>query len=94
MPTYDFCCKKCKHNFEDIVFNASDVIKCPKCNSKKTEKLLSAPVGLVFDKPQESSKWDNFGFRAGFNMNKAKEERRAVEKNPLHHKYKSPEETF
>ena len=33
----------------------------------------------MFGNPKESSKWDNFGYRAGHNMEKAKSERRVAE---------------
>lgn len=39
---------------------------------------MDAP-NLVFTNPKDTSKWDNFGYRAGFNMEKAKKERRDAE---------------
>jgi len=42
MPIYEFKCKKCNKKFEKIVaWNAVD-IECPECQSRETEKLLSA----------------------------------------------------
>lgn len=78
MPVWDFSCKKCKHIFEELVScdNISKV-KCPKCNSK-TEKMVNT-CGVKFGIPQESSKWDNFGYRAGHNYAAAEEERRQAE---------------
>ena len=40
MPIFEYVCKQCENRFEMIV-NSSTVVKCPKCESKKLEKLLS-----------------------------------------------------
>jgi len=50
-------------------------IECPECGSKKKARVMST-FGMAFDDPRGTSKWDNFGYRAGFNMNKAQGERR------------------
>ena len=57
------------------------------CKSKRVEKLISMPADVVFTNPGGTSKWDNFSYRAGYNMEKAKEERRAAE---AQHKGKNP----
>jgi putative FmdB family regulatory protein len=45
MPTFDFACKKCEHVFEFTrPFGSKELPPCPKCGSKKTEKLLSPPA--------------------------------------------------
>jgi putative FmdB family regulatory protein len=52
MPIYEFSCKKCNHQFEELFLSATDdlVPECPKCKSKKTDKLISAgsfrPAGI------------------------------------------------
>jgi putative FmdB family regulatory protein len=83
MPHYDFQCKKCETVYDEIVSydekGKYPTVKCPKCGSKKKDKLLSQIGGVMFSKPQESSKWDNFEYRAGYNMDKAQGERRAAE---------------
>jgi hypothetical protein len=38
-------------------------------------------VNVQFAQPWESSKWDSFSYRAGYNMMKAKQERVTAEKN-------------
>ncbi|MEA1971364.1 MAG: zinc ribbon domain-containing protein [Thermodesulfobacteriota bacterium] len=48
MPIYEYICKDCGNKFELIRF-ASDSdsdIECPGCGRKKTEKVVSSPVGL------------------------------------------------
>ncbi|MEA3486958.1 MAG: zinc ribbon domain-containing protein [Thermodesulfobacteriota bacterium] len=45
---YEYICKDCGNKFELIRF-ASDSdsdIECPGCGRKKTEKVVSSPVGL------------------------------------------------
>jgi putative FmdB family regulatory protein len=49
MPTYDYNCDACDHNFE--VFEsimAEPQTKCPKCKKKKLRRLFGAGAGLVF----------------------------------------------
>ncbi|MEO0184852.1 MAG: zinc ribbon domain-containing protein [candidate division WOR-3 bacterium] len=43
MPVFEFCCKKCNHRFEDLVFKNSELsdMQCPVCGSKNIEKLFS-----------------------------------------------------
>jgi hypothetical protein len=53
------------------------LVKCAKCK-KKADSKFGAP-NLIFANPKDTSKWDNFSYRAGFNMEKAKGERRAAE---------------
>lgn len=45
MPIYEFRCKNCHHVFEEFVFSASASlaeIECPSCQTKNSEKLVSA----------------------------------------------------
>lgn len=43
MPTYEYHCKDCNHNFE-IEQRMSDavLVKCPKCNADSLQRLISA----------------------------------------------------
>jgi len=43
MPIFEFRCKKCCYKFEELVLKNSELndIKCPKCESKEVEKLIS-----------------------------------------------------
>ncbi|MDR2891500.1 MAG: zinc ribbon domain-containing protein [Deltaproteobacteria bacterium] len=43
MPIYEYCCKKCGHDFEELVFG-DQTPQCPKCGSADTEKLMSCPT--------------------------------------------------
>lgn len=81
---YRFKCKKCSTAYEELTpYDPSDKykdIKCPSCKSKRKIRTLDYDVGVTFGNPKESSKWDNFSYRAGFNMEKAKGERREAAK--------------
>jgi putative FmdB family regulatory protein len=81
MPIYEFKCLKCKNQYETICgFNDDQkLIKCEHCGSKKKEKLVSN-CKAAFAIPGESSKWESFSYRAGYNMDKAQTERRIAEK--------------
>jgi putative FmdB family regulatory protein len=41
MPIYEFTCKKCKHDFEELIFNRSEKVACPECGSKKVVRAMS-----------------------------------------------------
>ena len=45
MPTYEFACKKCGEKFmlvESFKDHAAHKERCPKCQSKQVEQLMSA----------------------------------------------------
>lgn len=82
VPFYKFECKKCSHVYEDLIpydetGKYSSVI-CPQCQSNKKNQL-PALCAVKFTNPKDSSKWDSFTYRAGYLMDKAKEERREAE---------------
>ncbi|CAM2058602.1 putative regulatory protein, FmdB family [Desulfovibrionales bacterium] len=41
MPIYEYHCKECKKEFEELVFYDTGLIQCPHCKSKQTNKLMS-----------------------------------------------------
>ncbi|RPJ10100.1 MAG: zinc ribbon domain-containing protein [Deltaproteobacteria bacterium] len=41
MPIYEYVCERCDHEFEKLVFNSSEKIGCPKCESKKVSRKMS-----------------------------------------------------
>ena len=49
MPTYDYECDACRHEFE-IFQNMSDdpLTKCPKCKKKKLRRLIGAGAAVMF----------------------------------------------
>ena len=49
MPTYEYTCKACGHDFErfeSIVAKPNKL--CPKCNKKKAERRISSGGGFLF----------------------------------------------
>ncbi|MFH1744515.1 MAG: zinc ribbon domain-containing protein [bacterium] len=41
MPLYEFTCRGCGTQFEDLVFSQADVPACPKCGETSVTKDLS-----------------------------------------------------
>lgn len=83
MPFYEFECKKCQHGYSELC-NYDETgkykgVKCPECGSKSKTKLISQVAAPQFSNPRGTSKEDSFSYKAGFNMEKAKDERRAAE---------------
>ena len=42
MPIYEYVCKECGEEFEELIIGSQNVIKCRKCGSVNTEKKMSA----------------------------------------------------
>lgn len=82
MPIYKFSCKGCECVYEEMT--AYDPkgryagVACPGCGSKRKSKVPSVCT-VTFADPTTTSKFDSFDYRAGYNMNKAQDERRAAE---------------
>ena len=48
MPTYEYKCTKCEHNFNKFhSMTDSSSQKCPKCG-KKAKRLVSSGSGIIF----------------------------------------------
>ena len=49
MPTYDYKCSACGHQFERFQSIKSDPIKkCPECGKNKVKRLIGTGAGLIF----------------------------------------------
>lgn len=49
MPTYDYRCSACKHEFEQFQSMTAKPLKtCPKCGKKALERLIGTGAALVF----------------------------------------------
>lgn len=49
MPTYDYACDACHHEFEQFEsITAEPQKKCPKCKKNKLRRLFGAGGGLIF----------------------------------------------
>lgn len=49
MPTYDYICRACEHQFE-LFQSMNDPVKrkCPKCGKPKLERLIGTGAGVIF----------------------------------------------
>jgi putative FmdB family regulatory protein len=49
MPTYDYCCDACSHEFEEFQYIKDEPLKkCPKCGKIKLRRLISGGAAIVF----------------------------------------------
>ena len=48
MPTYDYRCKECSHQFEVVckISEMNSERECPECGAGKAERFLSSAPGL------------------------------------------------
>lgn len=49
MPTYDYRCNACEHQFEEFQsMSAKPLKKCPECGKLKLERLIGTGAGVIF----------------------------------------------
>ncbi|MFN3168839.1 MAG: FmdB family zinc ribbon protein [Phycisphaeraceae bacterium] len=49
MPTYDYVCDACKHEFEEFQsITAKPLKKCPECGKNKLRRLIGTGAGIIF----------------------------------------------
>ncbi|WP_414660083.1 FmdB family zinc ribbon protein [Horticoccus sp. 23ND18S-11] len=49
MPTYEYACAKCGHEFEQFQsMSAEPLKKCPKCKKAGLKRLVGGGAGLIF----------------------------------------------
>ncbi len=70
MPTYQYRCDECHHDFEEFQSIVDDPIsECPKCKGK-VHRVISGGAGLIF---KGSGFYVTDYNRSGYNADKAKE---------------------
>ena len=49
MPTYEYACQKCGHQFEQFQSMRDEPLKkCPKCKKTGVKRLVGTGAGLIF----------------------------------------------
>src|SRR5437016_12012306 len=49
MPTYEYECDACGHDFEEFqYFSEAPLTKCPKCKKKKLRRLFGTGASIIF----------------------------------------------
>lgn len=49
MPTYDYQCQACGHEFEEFqMMSAKSLRKCPECKKLKLKRLIGMGAGVIF----------------------------------------------
>ena len=49
MPTYEYVCNNCQHQFEQFQsIKARPIRKCPECGKLKVQRLIGAGAGIIF----------------------------------------------
>src|SRR5262249_26864602 len=49
MPTYEYKCDACEHNFDEFQsITAEPLKKCPKCGKKKLRRVFGAGAAVLF----------------------------------------------
>jgi putative FmdB family regulatory protein len=49
MPTYEYQCDACDHNFDEFQsFSEEPLTKCPKCGKKKLRRLFGTGTAVIF----------------------------------------------
>lgn len=49
MPTYEYACQACEHQFEEFQSIMADPLKkCPECGKKKLQRLLGTGAAVMF----------------------------------------------
>ena len=49
MPTYEYICDACEHEFEEFQsMSAKHLKKCPECGKNKLRRLIGTGAGIIF----------------------------------------------
>jgi len=79
MPTYDYRCDACGHEFEQFQsMTASPLRKCPECGRMKLKRLIGTGAGVIF----KGSGFYETDYRSESYKKGAEAEKKAAEPNP------------
>ncbi len=77
MPTYDYRCEACEHEFEEFQSIKDDPLKdCPECGKPKLRRLLGTGAAIVF----KGSGFYQTDYRSESYKKRAAEDKPAVDK--------------
>ncbi|MGL6072555.1 MAG: FmdB family zinc ribbon protein [Fimbriiglobus sp.] len=77
MPTYDYRCDACGHEFEEWQsFTAEKLKKCPSCKKNKLQRLFGSGAAIVF----KGSGFYDTDYRQADEKKKAESKKPAAEK--------------
>src|SRR5437763_5427941 len=49
MPTYEYHCDACEHNFDEFQSMSEEALKkCPKCGKKKLRRVFGGGAAIIF----------------------------------------------
>ena len=49
MPTYEYRCSECGHEFEEFQsIKTKPIRKCPQCSKNKVDRLIGCGAGVIF----------------------------------------------
>lgn len=78
MPTYDYRCKDCGHEWERFQpITANPIRKCPDCGKLKAERVIGPGAGIIF----KGSGFYQTDYRSESYRKGAEAERKAAEKS-------------
>ena len=84
MPTYDYLCSKCSHQFEKFQsITAGNLKKCPECGKMSLQKLIGAGSGIIFKGSGfYETDYRSKSYNDDKNSEKAKKETKNKDKKP------------
>jgi len=89
MPTYDYVCKECGHEFERFQKMSDGMLrKCPECGKLKLKRLMGIGAGIIF----KGSGFYETDYKRKSRHGQAGTESAQPEKSPEKKPEKKPEE--
>ena len=75
MPTYDYLCESCEHEFEKFQsITANPLKKCPSCGKMKLNRLIGTGAGVIF----KGSGFYETDYRSSDYKNRAENDKKKV----------------
>lgn len=77
MPTYDYVCDACQHEWEAFhAMSADPIRKCPECGKNKARRVIGPGAGIIF----KGSGFYQTDYRSNSYKKEAKADREAASK--------------